>query len=184
MLPALYVQTKVRWTKPFIMSLILYCLVRLMIVYLFRFHEGRFMELDYQGFDVSHLHWNMFVLINKQYILWFMAELAFMPMLWFAFSQYIPPALSRLRFIVLAYVIGLFIVGNIIEGRIFGESVALMYYPIMMGIRHWLIDKSSVTPQPKTLSALLEQYAAPAISLLVLIIGILIYRHPNHGLGF
>lgn len=180
MLPALYMGTRARWFPPFCINLILYGFVRVLIGVLFFSHGGEWMELTHQTMHISHLVKNMAALIERQALLWFIAEMAFMPALWFAVSNYIPRTLKGLRFIALFYIIGLFLVGNILEGRIWGETVALLYYPTMLGIKNWLNGHPASLPTDQTVRSLAIHYAVPIITGIALILGLVSYFQQIH----
>lgn len=180
LLPALYYKTDTPWQRPFLVSTILYTLVRLIIMLIFKSHSGDWMELTHHAMHVPHVIKNIAVLLERHAFLWFLAEMAFMPVFWFAVSSYIPKPLRGLRFIALFYIIGLFLVGNILEGRIWGETVALLYFPTMIGVKNWLNDEPVIVPSSLTGKALLLHHAAPIITVISSMLAMLAYFYHIH----
>lgn len=176
MLPALYAGKKVRWIRPFLISFLLYVIVRGVVSYALRFHDGQLAELYNLNSGYAHLTDNMYFLLQKNYFLWLMAEMSYMPLLWFAFSNYIPKALLRLRFIALLYVLSLFVIGNIIEGRIWGEAVVLLYLPVMLGLKNWLIDHPITLTTDLRGLALIEHYFAITLLFIAFVSGVIFFK--------
>ncbi len=138
MLPALFSGTKTPWIKPFLITSFIYGLTRIIIAFLLRHHQGSVAELYNLHSHYPHLTENIYFLMQRDFFTWILAEMGFLPLIWFTFSNYIPKALKHLKFVVLFYIIALFIVGNIIEGRLFGEVVAILFLPSMLAIKNYL----------------------------------------------
>jgi hypothetical protein len=173
LVPIIYSQNKKQWLYPFITSLIIYLLTRGMLYYfisnstatIFNWHYGK---SDYMLFDVN-FHW----LFHEQNVLLFVAEFAFMPLFWFTFYDYIPRDFRGIRYLVFAYLLGLLCVGSVMESRIFGECVALMYLPVCLAVNNWMNGEQPQKSQRLSVLECVNRY----FIIFGLIIITLIHKH-------
>lgn len=138
LIPALSYGQKTSWQKPFSIALCCYVFVRALVAMALRNQAGNVAELYNLTSHYPHLTENVYFLLQKDFYTWLMAEMAFLPILWFMLSDFIPSSLQRVKYVALFYVLLMFVVGKIIEGRIFGEVVALLYLPCMIGVNNFL----------------------------------------------
>ena len=170
MVPALYLGSESSWQKPTLVLGLVYLATRYIVSNLLEDKAGVVMEYANQKSGYPHLTENIYFLLQKNYWLWLMNEFVFFPVIWLVLNHYIPRNLLRLRFVAYAYIIGLFIVGNITEARIWGEAVIILYLPILLGIKHWVSGTVQLRPTGMNHLQTLEHYAIPC-SLLALFIG-------------
>lgn len=176
MLPALYHKQLKVWLKPFIVSMTIYLLIRLSISWLLRLHGGSVIEIHNLNSGFPHLSENMFFLLNRYYLFWIFAEMAFLPVVLFTFYDYVPKTLASLKYVAAAYVIGLFIVGNIIEGRIFGEVTAILFLPSACAIHNWLLSKPVIKAYPTSITGALRRMGVPLFFGLCFALGTLVLQ--------
>lgn len=140
-IPALHWARLKEVIKPLLCSMLIYILTRLIIVMLLQNLHGQWIELYYLNTLEAHFEVNLLRLLYYQQIFLFPFCFACIPIFWFAFYDYIPQRYQPLKYIALLYFLGLLLVGNFIESRIFGEIVIMLYLPVCAGIYRWLTDR-------------------------------------------
>lgn len=93
---------------------------------------------------------NMKWLFNPARFLQFVGQVGLLPLCWCVLENYIPVELRRLKFVAVFYFLGLLLIGNIYEPRIFGDILVLLYIPVMIGLYRYL---QGATPLPKHIEA-------------------------------
>lgn len=169
MILALHSQQAGTVYKPFIMSLLTFAAVRLWIVYFTKDLPGQFMELRWAPpfQEHTHLEINFVWLLDKHNLLFFLFCLAGLPLFWFAFYDYIPLRYRPLRYLMLAYFLGLLLLGNFMEARIFCELLVLLYFPVCIALSQWLGNQPMVPVHKEGWTFYLNRYAILTILLLV-----------------
>jgi len=84
---------------------------------------------------MNNYHW-LFAGTNSLLLLFCFAGL---PLFWFAFYDYIPLNYRPIRFLALGYFLVLFTLSHFSQARIFEDIVLLMYLPICLALKRWLI---------------------------------------------
>ncbi|MCE3043490.1 hypothetical protein [Legionella sp. 16cNR16C] len=138
LIPALHWSDRKQIAKPMIAAVLLYILARLIILHLTKNSPGPLTEWYDQFFGHTYFETNFNWLFRQLAI--FLVNFCFMglPLLWFAFIDYIPPQLRPIRFIALFYFLGLQLIGNFSEVRIFHEIVILLYLPVCTAVNRWI----------------------------------------------
>lgn len=80
----------------------------------------------------------------------FLASICYVPLLWIISRKFMPHEFKRLEVWSVLFFAPLFVVGNVYEPRIFGEIIAVLYVPIMLGIVRQLgrqVDDLSVATE-------------------------------------
>ena len=91
-----------------------------------------------------------------------------LPLLWFAFYDYIPLIYRPLRYLALSYFLMLLLVGNFFEARIFSEILVLLYLPVCVALNRWLGDMKPITPKmDNSVIYYIDRYAVLAVLLFV-----------------
>lgn len=160
--------------KPFIFSLATFFTARLFVLMLVHHLPGQYFELYYLNTLELHFEVNLMRLLYGQQIFLFPFYFACLPIFWFTFYDFIPSRYHPLRYVLLAYFLGLLLVGNFIESRIFGEIVVIMYLPVCTGLYRWLTDqKENYYSNAGKATFYMDRYAI--ISILFLIA---LFKHP------
>ncbi|WP_131793009.1 hypothetical protein [Legionella birminghamensis] len=168
LIPALHWKDKTS-IKPFIAGTMLYILARLIILFLTRSSPGPLTEWYDQYFGHTYFETNFNWLFRQMGI--FLISFCFMglPLPWFAFIDYIPLQLRPIRFIAVCYFLGLLLIGNFPEVRIFHEIVILLYLPVCMAIYRWIKQEPPFTePAGSPLLYFLNRYAVSLILLIII----------------
>ena len=129
---------------PFGLAVAAFLVGRLLVIFIVHNLPGTFVELYFFQTNHTNFEINLLRLLEGQQLFFFIYCLAGLPLFWFAFYDYIPARYQPLRYLALAYFLGLLIVGNFTEARIFGEIIVLMYLPVCAAIHRWL---NGVSPQ-------------------------------------
>ena len=169
MIPALHWQERREIIKPIAYSLLAYILARLAILWFLAGVPGELMEWYANDGVTTHFAANLHWLLSKQNILLLMFCFAGLPLFWFAFFDYIPRQLRPLRYVALSYFLGLLLVGNFMEARIFNEIVVLLYFPVCIGLKNWLLESDSVLLDNRGFVDYLDRYAVLAVLFVVVI---------------
>jgi hypothetical protein len=140
LIPTLCVNRAIKWMSPFILAMIVYIASRLFIYMILNDAKGAYIEFNYHQF--SHYYANMMWLYAYNGLFFIMACFGFVPVLWFALYDYIPKRYQAIRYLALAYFLGLLFVGNFMEPRIFGEIVMMMYLPVCIALDNWLSSEA------------------------------------------
>ncbi len=169
LIPALHWQQGHRFIKPFLMALSSYCLARGIVLYTVWDFPGSLMEFYYSQTSYTYFSINAYWLFDMQSILFFVFCLAGLPLFWFSFYDYIPQRYRPIRYVALAYFLGLLLVGNIREGRLFGEILILLYLPVCIAVSQWINENEPVKHKEMSLLHYLNRYAVLSILMLVAI---------------
>lgn len=121
-----------------ISAFLVYGITHLLIIYFVDYRGGSHFDYIIPNSDIPRFMDNLHWLFVKENLLLFMYCMAFLPIFWFAFSEYIPVKLRPLRYVALLNFCILLYVGSFKEARIFSEIVALLYMPVCIGVRNWL----------------------------------------------
>lgn len=123
-------------------------------IYIPRFGK-KGITLDFQRL-LNNARW----LIVPVHLISLAAYFSFIPIIWFALSSYIPKQLQRLRFVALFYFFALLFVANLFEQRVFGEIIAILYVPIIIGLKNWHLGEIQIdhTQFPKTVLQFLDRF--------------------------
>ena len=178
MIPALHWQKRREIIKPIAYSLLAYILARLAILWFLAGVPGELMEWYANDRVTTHFASNLHWLLSKQNILLLMFCFAGLPLFWFAFIYYIPKRFRPLRYVALFYFMGLLLVGNFMEARIFSEIVVLLYFPVCIGLKNWLLKPESVRLDNLGFVDYFNRYVVLAVLFVVVV-----FRQPlNHCL--
>jgi hypothetical protein len=121
-----------------ISAALVYWITHLSILYFIDYRGGGHFDYIIPNTDIPRFTDNLFWLFAKENLLLFMYCFAFLPLFWFAFSEYIPRKFIPIKYVALFSFSILLYVGSFKEARIFSEIVALLYLPVCIGIRNWL----------------------------------------------
>jgi hypothetical protein len=148
LVPTLYWQRLNDVLKPLLFAIFAYAAARMIILSSLRGTPGKLIE--WYAFSSSHTHFelNLEWLLTDLNLLLFSLCFAGLPLFWFAFYDYIPKIYRPLRYLILFYLLGLLLVGNFVEPRIFGEIVALLYLPVCVALRNWISEHSLLDHPP------------------------------------
>lgn len=149
LIPALYWKKLLSVSKPIIISLLTYIFARLIVFSLVFGREGNYWEWYHRFPKYTHFENNLLWLLNEQNIILFIFCFAGFPIFWFAFYDYIPPYFRSLRYVLLFDFLCLLLFGNILESRIFMDMMVLLYFPICLAIKHWLLYEQPYPPPAK-----------------------------------
>lgn len=157
LLPALYTTKLKIIVRPVMIATIIYILTRASILFLLP-QKGSIMEFQLHSIDAPLVTFNIAWLFSQGHLLLFLYCFAGLPVLWFVFYNYIPKRFIPIKYVALFYFLILMLVGRIDEARIFSEIVILLYLPVCIAIKKWLLDEPVVLPQQSRLSYILERY--------------------------
>ena len=155
-------------------ALLCYALIRGIILYFLAGKPGTLVEWYAWGSTTTLFEFNRRWLLEQQYLFLFAFCFAGLPLFWFLLRDYIPPQFLPVRFLVLAYFIGLLMVGHVSESRIYGEIFSLMYLPVCLGMQHWCMGNAPY-PRSSGIRAFFQRHGV----LLILLAVILAYRQIN-----
>ncbi len=167
MIPALYWQNCANVLKPTCFALLAYLLARILVLQFLHGVPGPLLEWYYQKSAHPNFEINMLWLLNDQNILLFMFCFAGLPLFWFAFFDYIPLQYRPLRYVALVYFLALLLVGNFVEARIFSEILLILYLPVCVAVKNWLLDRKLILPSKLGLAHYIDRYALLTLLLLV-----------------
>ncbi|QDP71201.1 hypothetical protein FOG18_00680 [Legionella israelensis] len=177
LVPALHWRDFRQHLKPFFFAMLSYILARALVLYLVRDLPGSVFELYNLKLLRTYFELNTYWLLNMKNFLLFVFCLAGVPLFWFAFYDYIPLRYRPLRYLCLLYFIGLLLVGNFMESRIFGEIFILLYLPVCIAVTRWLNQENPFLLEHVGIMAYLNRYMV--ISILMLIV---LLRYPLNNL--
>lgn len=126
--------------KPLSLSFLAYLCARIIILYFLKGISGQLIEWNAFKTNYTHFEVNLNWLFSDLNLLLFCFCFAGLPLFWFAFHDYIPRIYRPLRYLIALYFVGLLLVGNFIEARIFGELIVLLYFPVCCAVRNWLAE--------------------------------------------
>lgn len=155
--------------KPFSLALVVYLLVRGFVLFWTRHAPGGLVEWYYQSSQFTYFEVNFYWLFTMHHIFLFMYCLAGLPLLWFAFYDYIPTQYKPIRYLALFYFLGLLLIGNFPEARIFGEIIILLYLPVCVAIRRWVNQEIPDAEQGQGILFYINRYAVLGILVLVVL---------------
>lgn len=169
LIPALYWRNLRLIFKPLLLAILAYFLARLLILTSLHGIPGQLMEWYFRRSSYTYFAVNLLWLFNEQHIFLFIFCFAGLPLLWFAFYDFIPLQYRPIRYISLFYFLGLLLVGNFMEARIFSEIIILLYLPVCVAIRCWLIAPIPSYIPVKSFVYYLNRYSVLAILIVVLL---------------
>lgn len=171
MIPALHWQRLREIIKPLGLAILAWLLARLLILWCIQDLPGQLLELNFFSTSYTRFEVNLLRLFQGQQIFFFLFCLVALPLAWFAFSDYIPRRYYPIRYVALLYFLCLLLVGNFIEARIFGEIVVLLYLPVCVALKRWLMDERPQTfPERSSLLFYLDRYAVLGFLFLVIML--------------
>jgi hypothetical protein len=145
--------------KPFLWALGIYVITHALTLYWAMPLGGHLVEWLYRDGIHTHFFTNMYWLFQDNRLFLFFFAMAGFPLLWFTFYDYIPKQFRPLKYLLLAYFLGLLVVGNFMETRIFLEIVALMYMPLTLALSSWLSNEGPIDSGPVTVWSWLDRHA-------------------------
>lgn len=166
-IPALHWQRLRTVIMPIFFSSLAYLLARFLILYFLQNTPGSLMEFDYHG--LTHFHYNLSWLLEKQQFLLISYCFLALPLAWFVFYDYIPLQYRPLRYVVLFYFLGLLMVGNFVEVRIFIEIIAMIYLPVCAALIHWANGFKPENNNNGSLGYWLNRYSVITLLLAVIV---------------
>jgi len=169
LIPVFYWQQFRQKIKVFALASLSYLVARLTIVWLTSDLPGAFAEWYFRHSHYTHFITNLTWLLREHHLLMFIYCLAGLPLLCFVFHDYIPRKFLPIRYLVLAYFLGLLCVGIFMESRIYHEIMVLLYFPLAIAIVRWLKEEPVTNESPKGM-ALVDRYLIFVILLFVLLL--------------
>lgn len=169
LIPALHWKTARPITKPFFLACIAYVLARAIVLYALKDVPGDWLEWYYNKTLHTYFEINLYWLFNQQHILFFLFCLAGLPFFWFTFYDYIPLRYRPLRFVALFYFLGLLLVGNFREARLFCEIAVLLYLPVCLAITHWMMDQEPYASSRTGILRLVDRYGVLGILVFIIV---------------
>lgn len=139
LIPILHIQNFKQVIKPTLFCFLGYCVARMFIFLLISPAEGDVFEFFVRG--GTHFLDNLKWLVDAENIFIFSFCFAGLPLFWFAFYDYIPPRYRLIKYLAFFYFVGLLLVGNFRESRIFLEFIILLYLPICIAMKNWLLEQ-------------------------------------------
>lgn len=144
-IPALHWHKLRTVIKPILAAILAYLLARVLLLAFLHDLPGQIMEWYPQGGKETLFKDNLLWLLNEENLFLFVFCFAGLPLFWFCFFDYIPLRYRPLRYVTLFYFIMLMMVGRLMEARIFSEIIVLLYPPVCLGLRNWLIAQEPIT---------------------------------------
>ncbi|KTC84687.1 MULTISPECIES: hypothetical protein [Legionella] len=169
LIPALYWHKIHRVIKPLFFALLSYVLARLLILTLLHKVPGQLMDWYFRSSTHTYFEVNWLWLLEGQNILLLVFGLVGLPLFWFAFFDYIPLQFRPLRYLTLFYFLALSLIGNFMEPRIFSEIVVLLYLPVCLAIKNWLMKQSPIFPSKLGIAYYIDRYAVLGLLFLVIV---------------
>lgn len=149
LIPSLHWHNLNKVIKPLLLSLLAYAFARIIILNSLEV-PGQLWEFFLPETQKTRFSINLMWLFKDLNLLLLAFGFAGLPLLWFTLYDYIPPIYRPVRYLALFYFIGLLLVGNFEESRIFGEIIILLYLPVCVAIRNWFLDlnplQKKITP--------------------------------------
>lgn len=159
LIPALHWKKPRIFVYPMLFAFLAYILARYIILnLLLKGVPGPLMEYRSLLSVHTYLEINLYWLLNLHNLFLFLFCFAGLPVFWFAFYDYIPLRYRALRYVTLFYFLGLLLVGNFMEARLFSEIAVLLYLPVCVALSRWLMDYQAYDPSPKGIGSLIERY--------------------------
>lgn len=140
LIPTLYWNKLHEVIKPLLLAFAAYVTARIIIMISLTGIPGRIWEWNVHFSSYTHFEINLGWLLLGMNFLLINFCFAGLPLFWFGFFDYIPKIYRPLRYLTAFYFIGLLLVGNFTEPRIFSEIVILLYLPVCIALRNWLSD--------------------------------------------
>lgn len=137
LIPALHWDKGRQLIKPLLWAALAFILARFIVLALVQGLPGTLVEWYFRASEYTLFEINLFWLLNDQNALFFIFCFAGLPLFWFTFYDYIPFQFRRLRYVALIYFLGLLLVGNFTEVRIFNEILVLLYLPVCIAMSRW-----------------------------------------------
>lgn len=171
LIPALHWQQLRQVFKPLCFSLLAFIVARLIVIALVHQHPGAFMEWFYHDSLQTLFERNYIWLFPQLHFIIFAFCFAGLPLAWFTFYDYIPLRYRPIRYVALFYFVGLLMVGNEPEARMYGEIIILLYLPVCVAMTRWI---SNAQPEPfelKSAMAYIDRFAVIGILLFIITFG-------------
>jgi hypothetical protein len=169
LIPTLHWQQIHKVIKPLIFALLSYLLARMLILAILHKVPGPLMDWYFHFSTHTYFEVNLLWLLEGQNILLLVFGLTGLPLFWFAFFDYLPLQLRPLRYLALFYCLALLLVGNFMELRIFSEIFVLLYFPVCLAIKNWLMRQAPILPTKLGIAYYLDRYAVLGLLFLVLL---------------
>lgn len=170
MVPALHWQQLKTVIKPTLFAFLAFLLARVFILLFLTKIPGDLWEWRLYNGQGTLFTDNLSWLINEQNLLLFIFCFAAIPLFWFAFYNYIPIRYRPLKYIALAYFLGLTIVGRFMEARIFSEIVLMLYLPVSMALKSWLLEQKPISPNQSGLAYYFDRYAVLGFLIVIVLL--------------
>lgn len=114
--------------KPLLMALVVYLMTY--------FGSSSTFSLPLISNFASNYHW----LFVQSHVLLFLFCFAGLPLFWFVFYDYIPLNYRPIRYLALIYFIAMSLTAHFSEAWVFQELVLIMYLPVCLAIKRWLVN--------------------------------------------
>ena len=173
LIPALHWKNPKTFIWPMLYALLAYILARFIVLNMLHDVPGQLMEWYFRTTSHTYFEVNLYWLFDLQNILLFLFCFAGLPLFWFAFYDYIPLRYRALRYVMLFYFLGLMLVGNFMEARLFSEITVLLYMPVCVALRGWLIDQKPYYPAERGILSIIDRYFV-----LEILVFITLFRYP------
>lgn len=144
LIPALYWQQFGEKIRVFTLAALVYVLTRLLVIVLTSHLAGTLVEWYFRGSQYTLFITNLTWLLREYNVLFYVYCLSGLPLLFFTFHDYIPKNYLPVRYLALAYWLGLLCVGITMESRIYHEILVLLYLPVCQGVANWLTHPALV----------------------------------------
>ncbi|CAM2742333.1 Uncharacterised protein [Legionella steigerwaltii] len=174
LIPLLHWQKLKEILKPLLFSLLAYISARIIVISTLGKIPGPLVEWTIYNSN-THFEINLEWLFVDFNLLLFCFCFSGLPLFWFAFYDYIPKIYRPIRYLVAFYFIGLLLVGNFFEARIFAEIIVLLYLPVCVALRNWLSGSDPLKVDKKSENFL---YFLNRYSILIIFALIIIFHAP------
>lgn len=168
LIPAVYDVREKRYRHQFLLNVLIYALAHAIVILLTWHLPGTYCEWFFHGY--THVAVNMHWLLGDFRIFFLPLSLMFLPIFWFAFYDYIPLRFRAIRYVALFYFLGLFLVGNFMEARIFHETAVLLYLPVCLAVKNWLEKTPPAISEVRGIRYFLNRYAVIAVLILLVLV--------------
>jgi hypothetical protein len=159
LIPALHWQKFRSVMGPLLLAILAYCIARGLILTITHGLPGAIMEWYFRASQHTYYETNLVWLLNDLHILLFLICFAGLPVFWFAFYDFIPLRYRPLRYIALFYFVGLLLLGNLMEARLFHEILVIFYLPVCVALRRWLTKLEPYSPASAGVLYYINRYA-------------------------
>lgn len=110
---------------------------------------------------VANVRW----LSDPGHLAQWLGSIAVLPIAWWAVRRHAPEDLVRSHIVAAVAMVGLLVVANAYEPRVYGELVVLAWWVVWTGASRWIANEpAQATPRPRWL-VVLDRTAAIAIAL-------------------